>query len=177
MIDVQSAYRRGHSTETAVLKVYSDIIDAIFSGKFALLSLVDLTAAFDTVDHEILLRRLETTFGFRGAILQWLGSYLEGRTQSALLNGQSTVARTVVCGVPQRSVLWPLLFTLYTANNGKLIQQYGLSIHSYPDDNQLYASCIPSESAAVKAKMIWCIDSVGEWMDRLRLNPSKSESM
>ena len=93
--DVQSAYCHGHSTETAVLKVYSDIIDAIFNGKFALLSLFDLTAAFDMIDHEILMRHLEITFGFRCAILQWLGSYLEGRTQSILLNGQSTVARTV----------------------------------------------------------------------------------
>ena len=65
-----------------------DIIDVISNEKFALLSLRDLTAAFDTVDHEILLRRLETTFGFLGVILQWLGSYLEGRTQAVMLNGQ-----------------------------------------------------------------------------------------
>ena len=72
--DIQSTYRRGHSTETADLKVYSDIIDAISNGKFALLSLLDFTAALDTVDHDILLRRLDTTFSFRGAILKLLGS-------------------------------------------------------------------------------------------------------
>ena len=88
--DFQSAYRRGHSTETAVLKVYSDLIDAISNGKFALLSLLDLTAAFDTVDHNILLHRLEITFGFRGVPLQWMRSYLDGRTQSILLGGKST---------------------------------------------------------------------------------------
>ena len=140
------------------------------------MSLLDLTAAFDTVDHGILLRRLETIFGFHGAILQWLGSYLAGRTQSVMLNCQSTVAQTVVFGVPQGSVLGPLLFTLYTADIGKVIQHYGPSHHSYADDNQLYASCISSESAALKTKMIRCIDSVGEWMasNWLMLNLSKS---
>ena len=114
-----------------------------------MLLLLDITAAFDIVDQEILLHRLETTFSFRGVILQWLGSYLEGTTQSVMLTSQSTIDRTVVCGVPHGSVLGPLLFTLYTVDIGKVIQQCGLSHHSYADDNQLYASCIPSESAAL----------------------------
>ena len=78
--DFQSVYRRGRSTETAVLKVYSDVIDAISNGKFALLSLLDLTAAFDMVDHNILLHRLELTLDFRGEPLQWMRSYIDGRT-------------------------------------------------------------------------------------------------
>ena len=177
--DVQSAYRHGHSIKTAVLKVYLDIIDAISNGKFAFLLLLDLTAAFDTVDHEILLHHLETKFGFCDAILQWLGSYLEERTQFIMLNGQSTVDWTVICGMPQGSVFESLLFTFYTVDIGKLIHQYGLSRHSYADVNQLYSSCIPSESVALKAKMIWCIISIGGWMaiNRLMLNPSKSEFM
>ena len=91
--DVQSAYRRRHSTKAAVHKEYSDIIDAIFNGKQTLLSLLDLTAAFDTVDHAILLRHLETTFVFRGTTFKWLSSYLEGRTQSVHHNRQSTDPR------------------------------------------------------------------------------------
>ena len=87
--DFLSAYRRGHSTETAVLNVYSDLIGAISTEKFTLLSLLDLTAAFDTVDHKILLHRLEITFDFRGVPLQWMCSYLDGRTQSILV-GKST---------------------------------------------------------------------------------------
>ena len=122
--DFQSAYRRGHSTETAVLKVYSDLIDAISNGKFALLSLLDLTAAFATVDHNILLHRLEITFGFRGVPLQRMRSYLDGRTQSILLGGISTSPRPPVYGVPLGSVSGPLLFTLYTTDIGKVIQQY-----------------------------------------------------
>ena len=99
--DFQSAYIRGHSTETAVLKVYSDLIDAISNGKFALLSLLDLNAAFDTIDHNILLHRLEITFGFRGVPLQWMRSYLDGRTQSILLGGKLNDPRPAVYGVPQ----------------------------------------------------------------------------
>ena len=71
-------YRRGHSTETAALKIFSDIIDEIANGKFALLSLLDLTAAFDAVDHFILLLRLEITFNFSDVILQWICSYYHG---------------------------------------------------------------------------------------------------
>ena len=156
-----------------------DLIDSISNGSLALLCLLDLTAAFDTVDHHILLRRLDITFDFRGSILSWLESYLDGCTQSVLLNGQSTVPLSVVCGVPQGSVLGPLLFTLYTIDIGRIIHSCGLSQHSYADDNQLYASCIPSESAAFKAKMIGCIASIGVWMasNRLMLIPSKSEFM
>ena len=67
--NVQCAHRRGNSTETAVIKVYSDLIDSIFNGRLALLCLLDLTAAFDTVDYHILLRRFDITFGFRCSIL------------------------------------------------------------------------------------------------------------
>ena len=68
---------------------------------------------------------------------------------------------------------------LYTADIGKVIQQYGLSYHSYADDNQLYSSCNQHECAALKSRMIKCIESIGEWMssNRLMLNPSKSEFM
>ena len=124
--EVQSAYRRGHSTETAILKVFSDLVDAISNGKFALLSLLDLSAALDMVNHNILLRCLEMSFGFRGAPLECLRSYLEGRSQSVVLNSHSTVPRPVTCGVSQGSVLGPLLFTLYTADIGMVIQQHRL---------------------------------------------------
>jgi len=74
MTPVQSAYRQGHSTETALLNVISDIIDAADSQKIMLLGLLDTSAAFDTVDHKILLRRLEESFGVCGQALQWLSS-------------------------------------------------------------------------------------------------------
>ena len=173
--EVQSAYSRRHSTETAVLKVFSDLVDAISNGKFALLSLLDLSAAFDTVDHIILLRRLEMSFGFRGAPLECLRSYLEGRSQSVVLNSYSTVSRPVTCGVPQGSVLGPLLFTLYTADIGKVIQQHRLSHHCYVDDNQVYAACTLSECTALKSRMIHCyrVDRRMDYKQQTRAQPTK----
>ena len=103
--DFPSAYQKGHSTETAVLKVFLNVVDGIEKGLFALLSLFDLTSAFDTVDHEILLRRMSITFGLTGISLRWFKSYLHDRTQSVQLNDVSTCPRRVSCSVPQGSVL------------------------------------------------------------------------
>ena len=145
---MQSAYRKCHSTETAVLRVYSDLIDAIERGEFALL--LDLSAAFDTVDHDILLQRLSTTFGVKDSVLQFFHSYLADRTQSVHLASQSTPSRRVHCGLPQGSVLGPILFTLYTPDIGKLILTFGLRYHCYADDTLLYGSCHPIQKAALK---------------------------
>ena len=76
---LQSAYRAGHLTETAVLKVLSDILLAIDAGDLSALVLLDLSAAFETVDHDILLQRLKTSFGLSGMVLEWFRSYLVGR--------------------------------------------------------------------------------------------------
>ena len=112
--DLQSAHRRQHSTETAVLKVVSDILKAEDDGKVTLLGLLDLSAAFDTVDHAIFLDPLDVSFGIRGAVLSWIQSFIIGRTQLLVDEDQSTVSN-VFCGFPQDSVLGPVLFLLYTA--------------------------------------------------------------
>ena len=139
--DAQSAYRWCHSTETAVLKVFWDIVDAIANSKIAPLSVLDLTVAFDTVDHDILLRWLEVTYGFNGAGLQWLWSYVEDQMQSVHLNSSISRLRRVICGVSQESVLGLLLFVLYTADIGLIVQAFRLKHHNYTDDNQIYSSC------------------------------------
>ena len=111
--EFQSAYRKGYWTETGVLRVFFDVVDAVEKEQYALLSLLDLSAAFDTVDHEILLRRLYSSFGLDLVALHWFRSYLEDRTQSVLLDDIITTPRRVLCGVPQGSVLGPILFTLH----------------------------------------------------------------
>src|SRR6218665_2486260 len=134
----QSAYRRGHSTETALLKVFSDVVNAIDSGQLALLSLLDMSAAFDTIDHYILMQRLSLSFGIKDRALSWLESNIKGRTQSVHLSRDETSPRLVTCGVPQGSVLGPLLFVLYTADLERIIETHGLLHHCYADDTQLY---------------------------------------
>ena len=177
MIEFQSAYWPGHSTETAVVKVFSNIIDEIDKGQLALLSLLDLSAAFDTIDHPILRQRLQRSFEVDGIAIQWFNLYLTERTQSVYLAGEMTAPRKLVCGVPQGSVLGPLLFILYTVDIGLLIRTHGLLYHCYADDTQIYFFCQPTECDALKFKVIACISGMAGWMksNRLKLNMSKSE--
>jgi len=90
MTALQSAYRPGHSTETATLKVLSDILDAAYYKKTTLLGLLDMSAAFDTVDFTILLHRLETSYSLSGTVLKWLTSFVTDRTQIVALDGNSS---------------------------------------------------------------------------------------
>jgi len=104
MPSVQSAYRQGHSTETAVLKVISDTIDAD-TQKVTLLGLLDMSAAFDTVDHRILLERLEVSFGIKGQALAWLSFFLTDRTQVVAFGGNKiNLLRGVCCVVFRRDL-------------------------------------------------------------------------
>jgi hypothetical protein len=98
---VQSAYRLGHSTETAVLRVLSDVLLAIDSGDVAVLAMLDLSAAFDTVDHQILLQRLQISFGINDLALSWFQSYLKDRMQHVRLGSHRTSAGRVLSGIPQ----------------------------------------------------------------------------
>ena len=97
---LQSAYRANHSTETAVLKVLSDILLAIDDGNLSALVMLDLSAAFDTVDHEILLRRLDISYGLSGTVLHWFESYLVGRRQHVRIGSTFSLLSTMFCGVP-----------------------------------------------------------------------------
>jgi hypothetical protein len=101
---LQSGFRPRHSAETAVLHVLSDILAAVDRGDVAALALLDLSAAFDTVDHDILVQRLQTSYGIKGNALQWFRSYLHGRQQSVRRGSKSSKPVTVICGVPQGSV-------------------------------------------------------------------------
>jgi len=174
---LQSAYRANHSTETAVLKVLSDILLAIDAGDLSALVLLDLSAAFDTVDHDILLRRLQTSYGINGVVLQWFRTYLIGRRQYVRIGSSSSTPAVIVCGVPQGSVLGPILFLLYTADLLSLIEDHGLRPHLYADDTQIYGFCSPSASLQLQNVISDCIDDVAAWMrsNRLQLNSAKTE--
>ena len=106
----QSAYKPGHSTETALIRVVNDMLNAIDNGNLSLLTLLDLSAAFDTIDHSILLERLQTSFGIDGLLLKWVKSYLSNRHQKVKIDNNLSNVLPIVYGVPQGSVLGPLLF-------------------------------------------------------------------
>ena len=102
--------------------------------------LLDLSAAFDTVDHQILLPILPERFAMAGTALSWFSSYLADRTQHFTYAGSCTPSFTVDCSVPQGSVLGPLEFVVYTEHIVQLAEDHNTSSHLYADDTQLYAS-------------------------------------
>jgi hypothetical protein len=173
----QSAYRRHHSTETALIKVYNDLLLAADNGKVSALVLLDLTAAFDTIDHELLLLRLERQFGVCGRALDWFQSYSTGRIYCVVFGGSKSSVIHVTCSVPQGSVLGPLLFILYTADLADLASTFGVNLHAFADDTQLYLHCSINDVIQSTALLELCIVAIGDWMvaNRLKLNADKTE--
>lgn len=139
--------------------------------------LLDLSAAFDTVDHDVLIRRLKASYGISGMVLQWFQTYLVGRRQYVRLGSSASSPILIVCGVPQGSVLGPILFLLYTADLITLIQDHGLCPHLYADDTQIYGFCRPSASLELQNNITNCVNDVARWMhsNRLQLNTAKTE--
>jgi len=177
MPKLQSAYRRHHSTETALLRVISDILDGMEKGRITLLGLLDLSAAFDTVDHSILLNRLAVTFGIDGVALEWIRSFLTDRTQQVFYQGSLSRIGRLEFGVPQGSVLGPLLFLLYTSGLFRLIENHGLVAHSYADDTQVHLSVPESDIATAVQRFTECVESIEDWMsaNRLKMNADKTQ--
>jgi hypothetical protein len=122
------------STETALLKVQTDILTALDRGSVAVLLMLDLSAAFDTIDHPILLTRLKNTFGITGHALQWFDSYLSNRYQCFTMGEAVSEDEILKFGVPQGSVLGPKVYCMYSKPVGDIIQKHGLTYHCYADD-------------------------------------------
>jgi hypothetical protein len=144
------------------------------------LVLLDLSAAFDTVDHELLLGRLRDRIGLGGLALDWVRSYLQNRTQRVCVQTGSSTSQKLTCGVPQGSVLGPVLFSIYTLPVGDILRKHGMDFHFYADDQQLYASFKVSsqeEADTAMSRIQACIADIRAWMEanRLKFNDGKTE--
>ena len=168
-----------HSTETAVLRVVSDIRVALDVGHVSLLLLLDMSAAFDTVDHDILIARLYKTFAVRQTPLQLFRTYLSGRSQTILSSSSCSAKQLIQSGVPQGSVLGPILFSLYVSDIAGIVAAHGLSSHQYADDTQIYGHCRPEGVPDLVCRVSTCFREIVSWTssNRLRLNPDKTEAI
>lgn len=175
----QSAYRSCHSTETALLRILNDLLLATDKGQVSVLALLDLSSAFDTIDHAILIKRLQNVFGINGIALLWFSSYLSHRSQSVLVCEQYSDPSALRCGVPQGSVLGPVLFLLYMKPLSDIIAKHYVQHHGYSDDTQMYKSGNVDQVNEVVQCMTRCILDVRSWMfeNRLKLNEEKTEAM
>ena len=135
----QSAYKHLHSTETALLKIHNDICMNMDTGKTTALVLLDLSAAFDTLDHSSIIELLSVWYGISGTAVNWVRSYLSNRVQRVKLLDKHY-------GVPQGSVLGPLLFTLYTTPLSSVISRQDICHHLYADDTQIYVFSFQNRS-------------------------------
>ena len=176
----QSAYKRHHSTETLLLKVQNDIMVSLDKQQATMLVLLDLSAAFDTIDHNILLKRLKLRYGIGGTALNWFRDYLHKRSQSVVIKDTESKSRVLSCGVPQGSKLGPILFNAYIAPLSDIAKRHGITDQKYADDEQLIMSFKPGNADDEKsslAKMENCITDIRDFLSKNKLvnNSDKTE--
>ena len=177
---VQSGYRPHHSCETLLVRMSDDIIKEIQSDNIVIVVLLDLSAAFDTIDHSVLLERLLNDYNIKDQANDWFKSYLNGRYFSVKVKGISSTFLCLLFGVPQGSLLGPILFILYVKQLQMIAAKYGLNIKLYADDSQLYISFHPKRPCQfhdITERVNKCLAEIKDWMVRnfMKLNEDKTE--
>ena len=174
---MQSAYRAKHSTETAMIRILNDLLRGVDKKSGMLLILLDLSAAFDTVDHQILLQLLEESIGVNSTALALLKSYLSDRSQTVTIDNIDSELANLVCGVPQGSVLGPLKFCMYTLPIGAILKAHGIDYHIYADDTQVYLCCNLDNVDESVNKIEGALADVRSWMiqNKLKINDQKTQ--
>jgi hypothetical protein len=175
---MQSAYRQYHSTETALLYLQNDLLCALDQKHCVAMVMIDLSAAFDTVNHSILLQRLSDRYGITDSAHAWLKSYLTHRKQFITIKRARSEVKDKHCDVPQGSVMGPNLYEDYSASClGDIFRRHGLKFHIYADDTQIYLPFLPGEECEALSRLESCLTEVRQWMAKnwLQLNDSKTE--
>ena len=172
----QSAYRRNHSCETSLFKLIDDIQQHQSQGNNTILILLDQSAAFDTIDHKILLNKLQHKFKITGNALKLLKSYLEDRYFSVKVKNSLSSEKKLSYGVPQGSLLGPLFYILYVDELEEIVAKYDFSVLIYADDCQLYAPFNVNNIHEIEAKLENCLKELKNWMTNnyLMLNKDKT---
>ena len=176
--ETQSGYKRYHSCETAMIKIVNDIQLEILQNKITVVLMLDQSAAFDTVDIPILIKKLREDYSIRDDALKLISSYVSERTFSVVVNGEESDSVKMVYGVPQGSILAPLLYTLYTGDLNSLVEQMGFKIHSFADDNNIYMGFQPINGLSqAKLDLETCVDRIRKYMSHnyLKINIDKTQ--
>ena len=173
----QSAYRPHHSNETALTLTLDNVFHAADNGSATLLVSLDQSAAFDSINHNILINRLSSCFGLTGLELDWISSYLHNRRQSVKISDTCSPLSDIISGVPHGSVLGPILFALYTSPISAIADAHNILQQQYADDTQLYISISAKTITQNTCRLESCLSDLHVWFSHnwLALNPSKSE--
>jgi hypothetical protein len=172
--DFQSAYRKNHSTETALCRIYNDLLHNIQDSKSSILIMLDLSSAFDTIDHNLLLSDLADT-GIKNKALSLLKSYLEHRFQRVKVNDSLSSLNELHFGVPQGSVLGPVLFSLYSSKIATILEAHGINYHLYADDSQFYIPISNLDLSREKIASVLSDIRLCMHERKLKLNEGKTE--
>ena len=161
----QSGFRANHSRETILVKITDELLQAMDKGLFTGVVVIDLHKAFDVVDHELLLKKLQA-FGLNTNSLKWFQSYLSGRDQKVCVDGKLSEPLGIQSGVPQGSILSPARFLPLVLKN---------NIGIYADDSILYASA--PILAKFEDKIRPSIDAASKWAkeNKMKMHPAKTK--